>query len=83
VRVSRGFGISTRTWREHHRSFSCRRRIGSSTSASFGRGFDPGHPRSQGSFGLIGMRERTELLGGEFRLSSQPGVGTSVEIILS
>jgi signal transduction histidine kinase len=48
-----------------------------------GRGFDPSHPRSQGSFGLIGMRERTESLGGEFRLSSQPGVGTSVEIIVS
>jgi signal transduction histidine kinase len=28
------------------------------------------------------MRERTESLGGEFRLSSQPGVGTSVEILL-
>jgi signal transduction histidine kinase len=47
-----------------------------------GQGFDASQPRSQSSFGVIGMRERTEALGGEFRLSSQPGVGTSVEILL-
>jgi signal transduction histidine kinase len=28
------------------------------------------------------MRERAESLGGEFRLSSEPGAGTSVEILL-
>jgi signal transduction histidine kinase len=28
------------------------------------------------------MQERTESLGGEFRLSSQPGRGTSVEVLL-
>jgi signal transduction histidine kinase len=28
------------------------------------------------------MRERTESLGGEFKLSSRPGSGTSVEILL-
>jgi signal transduction histidine kinase len=47
-----------------------------------GAGFDPGQPRSDSSFGLISMRERTESLGGQFRLSSQPGRGTSVEILL-
>jgi signal transduction histidine kinase len=47
-----------------------------------GDGFDPAQPRSESSFGLIGMRERTEALGGEFKLSSQPGRGTSVEILL-
>jgi signal transduction histidine kinase len=47
-----------------------------------GSGFDVNEPRSENSFGLMGMRERTESLGGEFKISSQPGVGTSVEIIL-
>jgi signal transduction histidine kinase len=47
-----------------------------------GAGFDPGQPRSESSFGLISMRERTESLGGQFKLSSQPGRGTSVEILL-
>jgi len=33
-----------------------------------------------GHFGLIGMRERAEHLGGELRLDSQPGKGTQVEV---
>jgi signal transduction histidine kinase/ligand-binding sensor domain-containing protein len=33
-----------------------------------------------GHFGLIGMRERAERLGGELRLASHPGEGTEVEI---
>ncbi len=33
-----------------------------------------------GHFGLIGMRERAERLGGELRLASQPGAGTEVEV---
>ena len=33
-----------------------------------------------GHFGLIGMRERAERLGGELRLASQPGEGTEVEV---
>ena len=33
-----------------------------------------------GHFGLIGMRERAERLGGEMRLSSHPGDGTEVEV---
>ena len=33
-----------------------------------------------GHFGLIGMRERAERLGGELRLRSQPGEGTEVEV---
>jgi signal transduction histidine kinase len=41
-----------------------------------GRGFDP-EERADG-FGLLGMRERVELLGGEFSVASTPGVGTTV-----
>jgi signal transduction histidine kinase len=50
--------------------------------ADDGQGFDVDQPRSEGSFGLMGMRERTESLGGKFKLSSEPGQGTSVEITL-
>ena len=31
------------------------------------------------SFGLLGVRERTCLLGGELRITSAPGKGTEVE----
>jgi signal transduction histidine kinase len=47
-----------------------------------GSGFDPSQPQSKGSYGLISMRERTEALGGSFKLSTQPGRGTSVEVLL-
>ncbi len=35
-----------------------------------------------GHFGLIGMRERAERLGGELRLASHPGEGTQVEVMV-
>jgi signal transduction histidine kinase len=47
-----------------------------------GHGFDVSQPQSDISFGLVGMKERAESLGGEFRLSSAPGRGTSVEVLL-
>jgi signal transduction histidine kinase len=47
-----------------------------------GRGFETPDVFSSrgGHFGLIGMRERAERLGGELRLSSNPGEGTEVEV---
>lgn len=47
-----------------------------------GRGFQKPDPFSamDGHFGLIGMRERTERLGGEFRLASHPGEGTEIDV---
>jgi signal transduction histidine kinase len=47
-----------------------------------GRGFDQSGVFSTlgGHFGLIGMRERAERLGGELRLASHPGEGTEVEV---
>jgi signal transduction histidine kinase len=33
-----------------------------------------------GHFGLLGMRERAERLGGELRQASHPGEGTEVEV---
>jgi len=35
-----------------------------------------------GHFGLIGMRERAERLGGQLRLDSHPGEGTEVEVMV-
>ena len=45
-----------------------------------GCGFDPGQvaPENGGHFGLIGMRERTERLGGHFAVHSAPGKGTEL-----
>ena len=47
-----------------------------------GRGFDQAGAFNAmgGHFGLIGMRERAERLGGEFKLASHPGEGTQVEV---
>ena len=47
-----------------------------------GRGFEErdAFAAHEGHFGLIGMRERAERLGGELRLASQPGAGTEVEV---
>ncbi len=41
-----------------------------------GRGFDPS--ATNGGFGLIGMRERVGLAGGELRIDAAPGRGTRV-----
>jgi signal transduction histidine kinase len=47
-----------------------------------GHGFDQQDVFSSlgGHFGLIGMRERAERLGGELHLASHPGEGTQVEV---
>ncbi len=46
------------------------------TVSDDGRGFDPA--AANGGFGLIGMRERVELAGGELRIDAAPGRGTTV-----
>jgi ligand-binding sensor domain-containing protein/two-component sensor histidine kinase len=47
-----------------------------------GVGFEPSGTFSLigGHFGLVGMRERAERLGGKLALASQPGSGTQVEV---
>jgi signal transduction histidine kinase/ligand-binding sensor domain-containing protein len=47
-----------------------------------GRGFDEKDAFSpvSGHFGVLGMRERAERLGGSMRLTSSPGQGTTVEV---
>lgn len=48
-----------------------------------GEGFDPeGHDPGAdgGNLGLLGMRERAEMVGGSFRIESSPGAGTVVSV---
>jgi signal transduction histidine kinase len=48
-----------------------------------GCGFVPGARSAvpgQGGFGLAGMQERAQLLGGEFRVRSAPGVGATIVV---
>jgi ligand-binding sensor domain-containing protein/anti-sigma regulatory factor (Ser/Thr protein kinase) len=44
-----------------------------------GRGIPPGQ-QQPGHFGLIGMRERAQSMGGSFTVNSSPGKGTAVEV---
>ncbi|MBE3597341.1 MAG: sensor histidine kinase [Limnochordaceae bacterium] len=45
-----------------------------------GRGFDPGQAGDRQGWGLVNMRRRAELLGGEFDIDSRPGEGTTVMV---
>ena len=45
-----------------------------------GSGFDPGMEHE--GFGLMGMRERIDQMGGKFSVSSAPGRGTEIRIVL-
>ena len=45
-----------------------------------GRGFATGDPRKPASYGLVGLRERALLVGGEVHVDSRPGEGTRIEL---
>jgi PAS domain S-box-containing protein len=45
-----------------------------------GRGFNLDDPRRPNAFGLMGLRERVSLLGGDVRIDSQPGLGTVLHV---
>ena len=47
-----------------------------------GRGFDPAGTAQSGGTGLSAMQERAALLGGAVAVSSQPGQGTIVELMV-
>jgi signal transduction histidine kinase len=47
-----------------------------------GQGFSPTDARKPKSFGLLGLRERAYLLGGDAKIESTPGLGTRVEVTL-
>lgn len=50
--------------------------------ADQGKGFDAQQAAQAGRLGILGMRERAELLGGAFHLHTAPGRGTTVQAIL-
>jgi signal transduction histidine kinase len=52
--------------------------------ADDGLGFDPQDPASTlpGHWGLATMRERVSIVGGSFKLTSQPGQGTCLETVV-
>jgi len=45
-----------------------------------GPGFDPDRVATEGHLGLVGIRERAELLGGGFWIEAAPGRGTRVQM---
>jgi signal transduction histidine kinase len=47
-----------------------------------GRGFDPKILKETRSLGLIGIRERALLIGGEAKIEGNPGKGTRIEICI-
>jgi len=50
------------------------------TVADDGQGFDADAALAEDRFGLRGMRERAELVGGAFQVTSAPGQGTTVRL---
>jgi signal transduction histidine kinase len=47
-----------------------------------GCGFIPENVEREGHYGLQGMRERAKMIGADFEIKSQPGEGTSVQLIV-
>jgi signal transduction histidine kinase len=65
---------------EHLRvRWKCDGTVGVLTVADDGRGFDTSVPPGSGSYGLKGMRERADAIGGRLEIDSEPFVGTVVE----
>ncbi|MEP1061257.1 CHASE2 domain-containing protein [Stenomitos frigidus AS-A4] len=48
-----------------------------------GQGFDVGQVSATKGFGLLGMSERVEKMGGELVIQSQPGQGTEIVVVVS
>jgi PAS domain S-box-containing protein len=59
-------------------SFSCALRAISLTVRDSGVGFDPAEAIKGRGLGLVSMKERLNLVGGELSIESQPGNGTTI-----
>lgn len=51
------------------------------TIADDGLGFEPAMVPASGHYGLQGMRERAEMIGGGLYVESQPGQGTTIKLV--
>jgi len=47
-----------------------------------GQGFDPGIVTGAGHYGLLGMRERARLVGGDLQIESGTGQGTRIQLVV-
>lgn len=47
-----------------------------------GKGFDKEKAAEKKTLGILGMRERTAMMGGEYNITSTPGQGTTVVVIV-
>ena len=47
-----------------------------------GQGMDPAIKNNKKNLGLIGIKERTFILGGQYELNSEPGKGTEIKITI-
>jgi signal transduction histidine kinase len=47
-----------------------------------GVGMQPGSRSRNGSFGLVGIEERVNILGGSFSISSGPDTGTTIVVTI-
>ena len=52
------------------------------TVADDGRGFNPEKNKNAGHFGLTGMQERAQLIGGTLDITSKPGQGTKIQLAI-
>lgn len=50
--------------------------------ADDGDGFDESHGVRETAFGLVGMRERAEVIDAELVVSSSPGAGTTIDVVV-
>ena len=50
------------------------------TISDNGKGFDPNEVKKKKTLGMLGMKERTAMLGGKYEINSTPGMGTTVEV---
>lgn len=50
------------------------------TVSDDGKGFDQSKLGEKRTLGILGMKERTEMIGGRYEISSQPGGGTTVMV---
>ena len=52
------------------------------TIADDGKGFDKDKVADKRTLGILGMKERTSMLGGTYDIASTPGKGTTVTVAI-